>query len=237
MILTAMTYNIQSGRDLQRDLNIDHAASVIRALHPDFVSLNEVRSHTRDVGDVNQAWELGRLSGYYPVFGRSIDVSGGEYGNALLTRLPLLESEVVHIPDPERTSDSEYYEHRSVLRAVLDAAGQPITVLVSHFGLMPEEARSAVATVLDIIAHTHMPVILLGDFNLRPNDEILRPLMDALHDTADGREAPKSFPSDRPKEKIDYIFVSHDIRVLSLKSKNTQMSDHRPLIARLAVGD
>lgn len=235
MNLTAMTYNIQSGRDLSRDLNIDHAASVIRAVHPDFVALNEVRSHTQDVGNVNQAWELGRLTGYYPLFGRSIDVSGGEYGNAFLTRLPLVEREVVHIPDPVRQSEKSWYEHRTILRAVLDAGGRRLTVLVSHFGLAPEEARSAVDTVLALLDRTKTPVILLGDFNLRPGDAILRPLMDALADTAGGREAPKTFPSDRPNEKIDYIFVSKDIKVLSLKSKNTQMSDHRPLIARLAL--
>ena len=235
MNLTAMTYNIQSGRDLARDLNIDHAASVIRDVQPDFAVLNEVRSHTQDVGAVNQAWELGRLAGYYPVFGRSIDVSGGEYGNALLTRLPLIESEVVHIPDPVRESDKGWYEHRTVLRAVLEAGGRRLTVLGSHFGLAPEEARSAVDTVLNLIARTETPVILMGDFNLRPDDAILRPLMDALTDAAAGRETPKTFPSDRPNEKIDYIFVSKDIKVLSLKSKNTQMSDHRPLIARLAL--
>ena len=118
---------------------------------------------------------------------------------------------------------------------MLDAGGRRLTVLVSHFGLAPEEARSAVDTVLALLDRTKTPVILLGDFNLRPGDAILRPLMDALADTAGGREAPKTFPSDRPNEKIDYIFVSKDIKVLSLKSKNTQMSDHRPMIARLAL--
>lgn len=235
MNLTAMTYNIQSGRNLARDLNIEHAASVIRDVQPDFVVLNEVRSRTQDVGNVNQAWELGRLAGYYPVFGRSIDVNGGEYGNALLTRLPLIESEVVHIPDPARESDNIWYEHRTVLRAVLDAGGRRLTVLGSHFGLAPEEARSAVETVLRLVDEADTPLVLMGDFNLRPGDEILRPLMNALTDAADGRESPRTYPSDRPHEKIDYIFVSSDINVLSLKSKNTQMSDHRPLIARLAL--
>lgn len=235
MNLIAMTYNIQSGRDLARNLNIGHAASVIRSVQPDFVVLNEVRSHTQDVGDVNQAWELGRLTGYYPVFGRSIDVSGGEYGNALLTRLPLIESEVVHIPDPVRESDKAWYEHRSVLRGVLEADGRRITVLGSHFGLTPEEARSAVDTVLSLVERAGTPLILMGDFNLRPDDVLLRPLMDLLIDTAQGCESPKTFPSDQPREKIDYIFVSKDVKVLSLESQNTQMSDHRPLIARLAL--
>ncbi len=76
---------------------------------------------------------------------------------------------------------------------------------------------------------------MIGDFNLRPDDVILRPLMDVLIDTAQGCESPKTFPSDQPREKIDYIFVSKDVKVLSLESQNTQMSDHRPLIARLAL--
>ena len=53
MKLTAMTYNIFSGRNLMRDLNLEHAASVIRQVQPDFASINEVRSHTEDIGPVD----------------------------------------------------------------------------------------------------------------------------------------------------------------------------------------
>lgn len=233
MLLTAMTYNIQSGRDLKRDLNCEHAASVIRGIEPDFVTLNEVRSHTDDVGPVNQAWEVGRLTGYYPVFGKSIEVNGGEYGNALLTRLPLKSSEVIHIPDPPKKSDKTYYEHRTVLKSTLCVNGRTLTVLGSHFGLAPEEAESAVSTVLDILDRTDGPVVLMGDFNLRPDSPILAPLFDRLTDTAQGLESPKTFRSDDPWEKIDYIFASKDFDVVSLDCPDTQQSDHRPLIACL----
>lgn len=234
MNLTAMTYNIRSGRDLAGDLNLEHAASVIRAVQPDFVILNEVRNRTRDVGDVNQAHALGRLTGFYPVFAKAIDVNGGEYGNALLTRLPLLDFEIVPIPDPPKEGKG-FYESRCVFRVVLDARGTKITVLGTHFGLMPGEQQNAVKTVLKLIETAGMPVILGGDFNLRPADPLLAPLFSALRDTAGGAERIRTFPSDRPDRKIDYLFVSNDFAVLSVKSKNTQQSDHRPLIARLKL--
>lgn len=234
MKLLAMTYNIQSGHNLAGDRNIQHAADVVNQVQPDFLTVNEVRCNTSDV-PVHQANELGRLTGYYPVFGKSIDISGGEYGNAFLTRRPLIEQEVIHIPD--RTSDEQaYFEHRTVLRSVIEAEGRLITVLGTHFGLAKVEQESAVETVLGILEKEVNPVILMGDLNMQPDDPILAPLFEALHDTTDCRDEIKTFPSDEPKIKIDYIMHSAQFSTLSVRSMDTQNSDHRPLMAELTIG-
>lgn len=235
MNITAMTYNIQSGKNLYKERDIDFSASVIRKIQPDFAVINEVRSHTEDIGPVNQAQELGRLTGYYPVFGRSIDILGGEYGNAFLTRHPLLETEVIPIPNPPEEEREQYFEPRTILRSVIDVKGRRITVLGTHFGLSPAEQRLAVQTATETIRREENPVILMGDLNMTPDDEIIQPLLAALHDTADNRPAPKSFPSGKPEIKIDYIMHTEEIRTISLRSVNTQCSDHRPLIANLAI--
>lgn len=234
MKLTAMTYNICSGKNMARERNLEFAAEVIRDVQPAFVTLNEVRSHTSDIGPIDQADELGRLTGYYPVFGKSIDVMGGDYGNALLTRLPLISREVIHIPDPAREGDG-FYEHRSVLRCVLMAGITPLTVLATHFGLMPGEQANAVETVLSILNSENGPVMLMGDLNLTPDAPALRPLMEALIDTAGGISEPLTFPSDKPEIKIDYIFHTPNIRCISLRTIDTQNSDHRPLIAEMEL--
>ena len=237
MKLTAMTYNIFSGKNLAKELNINFAASVIRQVQPDFVTLNEVRSHTADVGDVNQAWELGRLCGYYPVFARAIDVLGGEYGNAFLSRLPVLEQEIIHIPDPETHMEGgAHYEHRCVLRCVLAAGDRPITVLSTHFGLNPDEQENAVRTVLELAAKDENPTMLMGDLNLTPESPILSPLYEVFTDAAVRAPELLTFPSDTPDRKIDYILCGSAFRILSLRSMNTQCSDHRPLIAELSIG-
>lgn len=233
MKLTVMTYNILSGHNLARDLNLEHAASVIREVQPDFVTLNEVRSHTSDIGPINQAVELGRMTGYFPVFARAIDILGGEYGNAFLSRLPIREYEVIHIPDPERTGD-HYYEHRCILRCVLDAGDRPLTVLSTHFGLAPSEQENAVQTALDLLAQETNPVLLMGDLNAEPDAQELAPLFAALHDAAEGSGI-LTFPSDTPRVKIDHILYTAPLRMLSVRSMDTQRSDHRPLIAEMEL--
>lgn len=234
MKLKVMTYNIASGHNLAGDRNLAHAASVINQIQPDFVTVNEVRCNTSDV-PLNQADELGRLTGYYPIFGRSIDISGGEYGNAFLTRSPLIEHEVIHIPD--RTSDEKaYFEHRTLLRAVVDVGGQKITVFSTHFGLAKVEQESAVETALEVIGKERNPVILMGDLNMQPDDPILRPLLDALCDTADRKDDIKTYRSDDPTIKIDYILHTEEFKTVSLSSMDTQNSDHRPLFAELVIG-
>ena len=101
MKLKAMTYNICSGNNLQRDRNLAYAAEIINLVQPDFVTVNEVCKNTA-YAPQHQADVLGSLTGYYPIFGRSIDIAGGEYGNAFLTRKPLLEQEVIDIPEEYR---------------------------------------------------------------------------------------------------------------------------------------
>ena len=231
MSFTAMTYNICSGKNLRREQNIAFAAEVIRQVQPDFCGVNEVRAFTADA-PYDQADALGRLTGYYPVFGKSIDVAGGEYGNALLTRHPLIERAVVHIPDRFEPGERRV-EHRTLLRCVIELDGEPVTVFATHFGLTDAEKQSAVETALAAIAREKNPVILMGDLNMEPGDAILQPLLDALNDTAGRTDEIKTFPSGAPDIKIDYILHSAGIRGLSARSMDTQNSDHRPLIARL----
>lgn len=233
MKLKAMTYNIFSGRNLHRDLNLEHAASVIRQVQPDFVTLNEVRSHTSDIGPVDQANEMGRLTGYYPVFAKTIDVLGGEYGIAFLSRLPVLEWQIIHVPDPERTGDY-HYEHRCILRCVLLAGDRPITVFSTHFGLAPSEQESAVQTALALLEKETNPVLFMGDLNAEPDAPEVQPLFKALQDASEGKGI-LTFPSDTPRIKIDHILHRGGWRVLDVRSMDTQESDHRPLMAELEL--
>ena len=193
MPFTAMTYNICSGRNLQREQNIAFAAEVIRSVQPDFCGVNEVRAFTTDA-PYDQADALGRLTGYYPVFGQSIEVSGGAYGNAFLTRLPLLEKEVVHIPD-RFEAGARHVEHRTLLRVVLDMDGGPVTIFQTHFGLTDSEKRSAVETARAAAAKETNPVILMGDLNMEPNDPILAPLFDASRLSPPARRKSRSTTS------------------------------------------
>jgi endonuclease/exonuclease/phosphatase family metal-dependent hydrolase len=115
------------------------------------------------------------------------------------------------------------------LKATVDV-GTDLQVLVSHFGLNPDEQENAVKTVLSNIPEEHC--VLMGDFNMEPDNPILYPITQKLHDTAQNFSAPKlSFPSDIPSVKIDYIFVSKDLKVPYSDIPEIVSSDHRPYVA------
>ena len=78
--------------------------------------------------------------------------------------------------------------------------------------------------------------ILMGDFNVIPDDKVLLPIRERMVDTAEFFDAPKlSFPSDNPTIKIDYIFVSKDIQVVEADIPAIVAADHRPHTATVVM--
>jgi endonuclease/exonuclease/phosphatase family metal-dependent hydrolase len=76
----------------------------------------------------------------------------------------------------------------------------------------------------------------MGDFNATPENPVLVPIKERMCDTAKAFDCEKlSFPSDKPEIKIDYMFTSEDISVLSADIPEIVLSDHRPYFAEIEV--
>ena len=235
-----MTYNICSGGDFTNydpqsgkfPMNLTAAAEAIRRYNPDIVGLNEVRGEGPHPDYPEQAKILGETLGMYYYFGRSIFFEGNlPYGNALLSRFPILDAEVIGIPDPVVKDEPEYYETRSILKARLDCR-EPLTVLVSHFGLNRGERENAVTTLCALLRDISGPCVFVGDLNMEPDDPLLSPIFSLLSDTAQTSGSPLlTFSSWEPEMKIDYIFVSKSIKTLEAVSLDEKASDHRPYLA------
>lgn len=222
-----MSFNTQHCQNyVERKIDFDIMAKAIVDCGADIVGLNEMRGQGVHPDYTAQTEKLSELTGLkYYHFAPAIEVpNGGPYGNGFLSRIPILKAETVMIPDPEVKIHSRHYETRCILKVVLEGG---ITVLVTHFGLNPEEQENAVKTVLANI--TDEKCILMGDFNVTPDGGVLLPIRERLKDTADSFDSPKlSFPSDAPERKIDYIFVSRDIKVAKADIPPIVASDHRP---------
>lgn len=238
MQLRVLTFNIQHCHPyLQKEWDeIDFSlfADVIRCFDADIVGLNEVRGEGESPAYRAQARILAEALGYHVFFAPAIEVPrGGPYGNAILSKLPPVQTEIVPIPDPVRDPSRSWYESRCVAKAVYPI-GDGVTMLTTHFGLNPEEAKNAAETVCTEIKKAETPVILTGDFNLRPENPILDPIRALLKDTAEAFSRPQlSYPSDVPKEKIDYIFTSPSVKTTFATIPPVVASDHRPYFAIL----
>lgn len=214
-----MTFNILHCMNyLTKKIDFEKFAEEIKYCDADIIGLNEVRGRgfIKDYSD--QLKKLSALTGLNFYFGKAISVMGlAPYGNGLMAKSEIISPKTVKIPDPEKKNGSEMYETRCIIKAQV----KDFTVIVTHMGLNTDERESAVKTILGIAPDEKC--IIMGDFNCTPDAEELKPLFNKFicSDTET-----LTFPSDKPRIKIDYIFVSKDIKIKSVKTSETVVSDH-----------
>ena len=236
MKIKFMSYNTQHCLNfITREIDFDIIADTIKKCEADIIGLQEIRDEGQDADYQPQAKIIAEKLGYhYYYFAEAIRFGGvNPYGNAIISRYPIISAETIMIPDPEIKKYDGYYETRCLLKATIDVRNG-LNVLVSHFGLNPDEQENAVETVVSNMPNEHC--VLMGDFNMQPDNEILSPIMQRLYDTSQDFDCPKlSFPSDEPDRKIDYIFVSKDVKVCDADIPAIVSSDHRPHVATIEV--
>lgn len=235
--IVLMSYNTQHCLNFfTRKIDFDIIADTIKKCEADIIGLQEMRDESQDADYQAQTKIIAEKLGYhYYYFAEAIRFEGvNPYGNAIISRYPIISAETILIPDPETKKFDGYYERRCLLKATIDV-GNGLNVLVSHFGLNPDEQEYAVETVVSNISEEHC--VLMGDFNMEPDNPILNPVMQKLYDTAKHFSVPKlSFPSDTPSVKIDYVLVSKDLKVQYADIPEMISSDHRPHIATIELG-
>ena len=228
-----MSFNTQHCLNfITRKIDFDVMAEAIKTCQADIVGLNEMRDqglHPEYGAQTSTLSSLTALDHYF--FAKAINFPQGPYGNALLSRYPIVSAESILIPDPDPKKYNGYYETRCLLKARL---ANGLLVLVTHFGLNPDEQENAVQTILEHLEDKNC--ILMGDFNMRPDNPLLLPIRERMRDTASlFTKELFSFPSDAPDRKIDYIFTSFDIEVVSADIPAIVASDHCPHVAELKI--
>lgn len=226
-----MSFNTQHCLDYKRQIiDFDTMANAIIACGADIVGLNEMRGEGPGPEHDAQTDILAEKTGLkHFFFAPALQENEGPYGNGLLSRYPIVCASVIPVPDPCPRRYNGYYETRCLLKARLENG---LTVLVIHFGLNPDEQENAVRTILENLPEERC--ILMGDFNVTPDDPVLAPIRARMKDAADLFSAPKlSFPSDKPEIKIDYIFITPDLLLTSADIPDLVASDHRPHLAEI----
>lgn len=235
MKINIMSYNTQHCLNfLTQQIDFDLIADTIKNCGAEIIGLQEIRGEGPREDYTDQIKILAEKTDFYYYFAEAIKVEGANpYGNALLSKYPIINAETIAIPDPEEKKYKESYESRCILKAKIDV-GEGINVLVSHFGLNKDEQKNAVTAVLENLPGEKS--VLMGDFNVKPHNRILKPIKEKLYDTAEKFDSKKlSFPSDKPRVKIDYIFTTDDLKVISADIPEIVSSDHRPHIAALEI--
>ncbi|HXG59675.1 MAG TPA: endonuclease/exonuclease/phosphatase family protein [Thermoanaerobaculia bacterium] len=229
MKLKVMTYNIRGDAAARRPDHIPKIAETIAAIQPDLVALQEVHCRNRFSARADQAAQIAGLTGLNVHFGRSCEMEGGDYGNAVLTRGSIESARVHPLPGSG--------EPRSLLETGVRIDGAEIAFFVTHlaaWGRLLRRARlEQIAVLGDIIGRATMPHLLAGDFNVPPPAGEMRTLLGHGHLRLCGDAREATFPLTR--QRLDYIFGGPGWEVIDSEVVRRGPSDHWPVTATLAL--
>ena len=198
--IRVLTYNIYHGEVADGTINMDMLASIIKEVNPDLVALQEVDKNTQRSGGIDITDELARRTGLKGYFVKHRDFQGGEYGNAILSRFPVTDVDVLE----------GYHSRPSIITfafALVEIAPDVEIVFgCTHLTTREDDRKVQARQVRDyyVADRNRAPMILMGDLNAEPHHDEIKMLLNEFAE-ADTTWA-NTFPS-RPAatKKIDYI--------------------------------
>lgn len=222
-VLRVVTFNVKWGREIDRVVRLLDGTPALR--DADLLCLQEMS----DDGVSRIARALGYDYVYYPAVRHPRNRQ--DFGNAILTRWPILDDRKIVLPERHRFRDMQ----RVAVAATITVAGVPVRAYCLHLETAmaiegPQRRRQAQAVLQD--AARHARVIVAGDFNNRNQ-------VGALFEKAGYDWLTEDVRGTFMLWTWDHIFV----RGLALRApgrvgvvRDTRgASDHRPVWAELAL--
>lgn len=222
--LRVASWNMHGGVGLDGRFAPQRIARVLGELDADVIALHEFGS----CNGFDMQAHLERASGSRAIVMPTFKKRGSNFGNVVLTRLPVRTSACHALGVAGR-------EPRNAIDLTLDCAGGMLRVLATHLGLRATERRRQIADVRALLETSpEYPSILLGDFNTWRAS-----LLGDLDRHFGMSAAPATFPSPCPIIALDRIWIAPASACIELrvhKSRSARVaSDHLPLIATLRL--
>ncbi|RBY96681.1 endonuclease [Blastococcus sp. TF02-8] len=249
-----VTFNTHHGVGDDERHDLPRLAKVLASVDADIICLQEVdRRFGARSEDVDQALLLSRALDMQLAWGPAIDRGPAarhpadepsrQYGNALLSRLPILISDVHRLPGTG--------EPRSALRTMVELDGAALWVTATHLTTRSADERAAqVQALADLHTESMETGVLVGDFNTAPDApelDVLRQrftdawtLARARDDQAGWKfwqtEAGNTHPARSPHRRIDQVWVSSGVSVAGASVLDAEgASDHLPVVVDLEI--
>jgi endonuclease/exonuclease/phosphatase family metal-dependent hydrolase len=226
-----VTYNIHKGRGMDGRTSISRIAKVLGELSADIIAVQEI--FAEGDSEKGQVEELAAELGLKSAFACTRHRRGRPYGNAILTRWPIIESRDMDISHRRR-------ERRGCIRADLETPRGTLHIFNIHMGTSYFERRHQVRNLLSA-KHLHDdlcgPRLLVGDFNewIRGlTTRMLSERFESLNLELHVRKR-RSYPGLLPIMHLDHMYFERPLHIDKVELIRTRLSkvasDHLPLVA------
>ncbi len=227
--------------------NLDAISGTLRREQPEVVALQEADGVSQWSGSFDHVQWISESAEFpHRPHGLHVDskIAGARfrYGTAVLSdRAPVAWSSSAFDADPIDTKGFVIAEIEFEGRRTNGRPGCRLLRVVSvHLDFKTARTRKKQARMLiDALATSDLPLVVMGDFNCGwSDDDALRLICDELGLSAYQPEAEGwgTYPSRRPRKRLDWILISRQLRFVSYAHWPDRVSDHLGVMADLRWG-
>lgn len=244
MKLTYLQWNVWYLED------IHNIANYLKENPAGIISLQELTVNHKGQTENNTPEYIAKQLGYNHCIGGEDFTEDGEkrwFGNAIFSKYPIKSHRQSWINEPIGTGgfDDEY---RTYLEAVLDIDGEDLIVATTHmsytheFHVTERKQEETDKLVKELVKVGDKKLIFSGDLNAIPGSYTIEQVGGILQSA--GPESDEKTWTTKPFSyqgfeetglnwRLDYVFTSSELNVLSSVAEQTEFSDHLPIRTEL----
>jgi endonuclease/exonuclease/phosphatase family metal-dependent hydrolase len=217
-----MTYNVRSAYGRAGRQDVEAIAQVIEGAGTEVVVLEELPRSGMLSGSYDLLALLARrLDMPYTVMGA---VSDPAFGNAILSRYPILDGGRGYLPQLDSLVGRGY------VWAEIELGGnETLLVIGTHLATEGAEIRLAQIEALLQAWPLRPQMVLVGDMNTQPDSQEIKRILDAGFVDAWAETDQEEW------SRIDWIFHTPDLVASEVMVIESTASDHLPVVATLAL--
>lgn len=246
MEITVLQWNIWYKEDIQ------NIAKFLNENKPDIICLQELTINSKDQTIKDTPAYIAEQLGYNYYFKElPIESTDGEslmIANGIFSKYPISKSRFVWTTNPNRPSGYNY-ELRVYVEVTLKIDNKEVIVGTTHMSFThrfegtPNKDNETAHLLKELERHQDS-YVFTGDLNALPGSNTIKSIEELLVNAGPDLKLKtwttkpfsyNGFEANTLDWRLDYVFKTKDIKVLSSEILNTQFSDHLPILTKINI--
>lgn len=233
--------------NLLRKENPDNIVQLIKELHPDIITAQELIKNK----ETNIDWVkyIGDKLGFNSYFKEGDTWSPAKnnktsQGNAIFSKFPIKKTKFDYLTKPYHNPPDANFEGRVYVETTLEINKKNLTIGTTHLSfsqkyIINEKRKKEVDSLISIIKNKNN-YIFAGDLNSSPDSYTIKELEKYFIHAGPDYKYPTwptkpfdyhgQFKEDKLCWRLDYIFTTKDIKIIQSQIIKTEYSDHLPIL-------
>ncbi|MFH2013902.1 MAG: endonuclease/exonuclease/phosphatase family protein [Patescibacteria group bacterium] len=233
---------------------IENVIRLLKEIDPDIFCLQELAINckfNKKISDISLyiAQEL-KANYYFERAFTKTDTSEMEaIGNGIFSKYPIVRKDSFFTQKPASVQKSYSDEGRVCVEADIQINGTVLTVATVHLSyvhkfFISKQKKREVNILIEKIKNKKEKYVITGDLNSTPDSYTICELSKHLvHCGPDFKESTwttklfdyQGFREDKLNWRLDYVFATKDVKVVSSKILKTDTSDHLPILTTILI--